>query len=40
MQQEAADELFGRERHLALLAAVRVVFPAEGDLAVLATRCV
>lgn len=35
MQQEAADELLGRERHLAFFAAVRVVFPEERDLAVL-----
>ena len=29
-----AQELFGSDRHLALLAAVSVVLPAEGDLAV------
>jgi len=35
MQQEATDELLRRQRHFALLAAVRVVFPAKGDFAVL-----
>ena len=34
MEHEAAQELFGGDRHLALLAAVSVVLPAEGDLAV------
>ena len=31
VQKEAAQELGGRERHLALLAAVGVILPAEGD---------
>ena len=34
MEQEAAQELFGGNRHLALLAAVSVILPSEGDLAV------
>src|SRR5664279_1665082 len=34
MEHEAAQELFGGYRHLALLAAVSVVLPPEGDLAV------
>src|ERR1022692_1576932 len=34
MEHEAAQELFGGYRHLALLAAVSVVFPTEGDVAV------
>jgi hypothetical protein len=34
MQHEATQELFGGDRHLALLAAVRVVLPSEADLAV------
>ena len=34
MEHEATQELFGSHRHLALLAAVSVVLPAEGDLAV------
>jgi hypothetical protein len=34
MKHEASQELFGRYRHLALLAAVSVVLPPEGDLAV------
>jgi len=34
MEHEAAQELFGGNRHLALLAAVSVVLPPEGDLAV------
>src|ERR1039457_3112556 len=34
MEHEAAQELFGGYRHLALLAAVRVVFPTEVDVAV------
>src|SRR5215472_8983288 len=37
MQQEASDELFGSQRHLALLAAMRVVFPAKRDLPLLHT---
>ena len=35
MQQETAEELIGGDRHLAFLAAVGVVFPAERDPAVL-----
>jgi hypothetical protein len=34
MEHEATQELFGGDRHLALLAAVSVVLPAEGDVAV------
>ena len=34
MEHEATQELFGGYRHLALLAAVSVVFPAECDVAV------
>ena len=34
MEHEATQELFGGYRHLALLVAVSVVFPAECDVAV------
>ena len=34
MLEEAAQELLRRERHGALLAVVRVVLPAKGDLGV------
>ena len=34
MEHKSTQELFGGDRHLALLAAVSVVLPAEGDLAV------
>src|SRR5580700_11216918 len=34
MQHESTQKLFGGDGHLALLAAVGIVFPAEGDLAV------
>ena len=37
VQQKPPDEFGGVQCHLALLAAVRVIFPAEGDLAVLQT---
>ena len=33
MEHEAAQEFFGGERHLPLLAAVSIVLPQEGDLA-------
>ena len=32
MLDEAPQELVGTQRHLPLLVAVRVIFPAEGDL--------
>src|ERR1039458_4179157 len=34
MQHESTQKLVGGDGHLALLAAVGIVFPAEGDLAV------
>ena len=34
MKHEATQELFGGHRHLALLATVSVVLPAEGDLSI------
>jgi len=34
MEQEAAQEFFGGDRHLALLAVVGIVLPAEADLAI------
>ena len=34
MEHETTQELFSGYRHLTLLAAVRVILPAEGDLAV------
>ena len=49
VDQEAAQELIGGDRHDFLLAAVRIVFPAKGDSIILerhsrwleiATRCV
>jgi hypothetical protein len=36
-RHEATQELFSGYRYLALLAAVRVILPAEGDLAVATT---
>ena len=35
VQQEAPEELFGRQSHLALLGAMGIILPAEGDLAIL-----
>jgi hypothetical protein len=34
MQQEAAQELWCRERHHSLVISVSIIFPAEGDLIV------
>jgi hypothetical protein len=38
VQQEAPDELFGRQYHRAFLAAMGVVLPAKGGLAILQTQ--
>ena len=35
MQQEAPNELLGRQRHFTFLTAVSVIFPAEGDFTIL-----
>jgi hypothetical protein len=35
MQQEAPNELLGRQRHFTFLTVVSVIFPAEGDLTIL-----
>src|ERR1700736_6049186 len=34
MQQEPAQKFVGRDRHLALLVAVSIIFPPKGDLAI------
>ena len=34
VDQEAANELVGRQRHRAVMAGMAIVFPAEADLAV------